>query len=44
VDLHTAHWHGNTVKFESNNVDTLDLLPSTFLTAIMTPDAIGSWL
>eukprot|EP00904_Undaria_pinnatifida_P009447 jgi/Undpi1/5632/HiC_scaffold_2.g00907.m1 len=44
VDLHTAHWHGNNVKFEERNVDTLELLPSTFLTSIMTPDAAGTWL
>eukprot|EP00904_Undaria_pinnatifida_P009398 jgi/Undpi1/5589/HiC_scaffold_2.g00865.m1 len=44
VDLHTAHWHGNNVLFEEKNVDTLELLPSTFLTAIMTPDAVGTWL
>lgn len=44
VDLHTAHWHGNNVKFDEKNVDTLELLPSTFLTSIMTPDAAGTWL
>ncbi|CAM9748815.1 unnamed protein product, partial [Pylaiella littoralis] len=30
VDLHTAHWHGNNVVFNDNNVDTIELLPSSF--------------
>jgi len=33
VDIHTAHCHGNNAKFEKKNIDTLELLPSSFLTS-----------
>eukprot|EP00903_Cladosiphon_okamuranus_P012901 g12045.t1 len=42
-DLHTAHWHGNNVIFEGKSVDTIMMMPATFFTAIMTPDAVGRW-
>ncbi|HEU0088173.1 MAG TPA: multicopper oxidase domain-containing protein [Pseudonocardiaceae bacterium] len=44
VDLHTPHWHGNTVTFMGMRTDVVSLLPATMVVADMTPDAPGSWL
>ena len=43
VDLHTPHWHGNTVTFNGTSTDVLELLPATMLTADMKPDNVGTW-
>ncbi len=44
VDLHTPHWHGNTVVTEGMRADVVSLLPATMLTADMQPDAPGTWM
>jgi FtsP/CotA-like multicopper oxidase with cupredoxin domain len=44
VDLHTPHWHGNTVVAGGMRTDTVSLLPATMVTADMTPDNPGIWL
>ncbi|KAG5186631.1 Cupredoxin [Tribonema minus] len=44
VDLHTAHFHGNTLTMDNHRTDVVDLLPATFRTLIMQPDAEGKWL
>jgi hephaestin len=44
VDLHTPHWHGNTVLSNGMRTDVTSLLPAQMLTADMTPDAGGTWL
>ena len=44
VDLHTPHWHGNTVLTEGNRKDVVELLPATTLVADMIPDAAGIWM
>ncbi|MCW2805997.1 MAG: putative Multicopper oxidase [Propionibacteriaceae bacterium] len=44
VDLHTPHWHGNTVVANGMRTDVVGLLPATMMTADMTPDAVGTWL
>jgi FtsP/CotA-like multicopper oxidase with cupredoxin domain len=44
VDLHTPHWHGNTVIAGGMRTDTVSLLPATMVTADMTPDNPGIWL
>jgi FtsP/CotA-like multicopper oxidase with cupredoxin domain len=44
VDLHTPHWHGNTVTINGMRTDVADLLPMSMTVADMTPDAIGTWL
>jgi FtsP/CotA-like multicopper oxidase with cupredoxin domain len=44
VDLHTPHWHGNTVTINGMRTDVADLLPMSMLVADMTPDASGTWL
>jgi manganese oxidase len=43
VDLHTPHWHGNTVTTPMRN-DVVSLLPATMVTADMQPDDPGTWL
>ena len=44
VDLHTPHWHGNTVVAIGMRTDVVSLLPATMLVADMVPDAAGAWL
>ncbi len=44
VDLHTPHWHGNTVTVNGMRMDTVSLLPATMVTADMVPDDAGIWL
>lgn len=44
VDLHTPHWHGNTVEFMGMRTDVVGLLPAMMVTADMVPDNIGTWL
>ena len=44
VDLHTPHFHGNTVTSMGMRTDVLELLPASMKTADMTPDAPGTWL
>jgi FtsP/CotA-like multicopper oxidase with cupredoxin domain len=43
VDLHTPHWHGNTVVANGMRTDVVSLLPAGMLSADMTPDAEGFW-
>ena len=44
VDLHTPHWHGNTVVSGGMREDVVSLLPATMITADMVPDNLGTWL
>ena len=44
VDLHTPHWHGNTVLANGMRTDVVSLLPATMMTADMVPDDPGIWL
>lgn len=44
VDLHTPHWHGNTVSVMGMRMDTVDLLPASMVVADMVPDDPGTWL
>jgi FtsP/CotA-like multicopper oxidase with cupredoxin domain len=44
VDLHTAHWHGKTLRFQSRNTDVIELLPGSMATADMVADNPGTWL
>ena len=43
-DVHTPHWHGQTVTYMHMRMDMVSLLPMTMLTADMEPDNIGTWL
>jgi FtsP/CotA-like multicopper oxidase with cupredoxin domain len=44
VDLHTPHWHGNTVLIGGMRTDVASLLPATMVVADMVPDDVGTWL
>jgi FtsP/CotA-like multicopper oxidase with cupredoxin domain len=45
VDLHTPHWHGNTLlTMGGMRTDVVDVLPAQMIMADMTPDNIGTWL
>lgn len=43
VDLHTPHWHGNTVIANGMRTDTVSLLPAGMVVADMVPDDPGIW-
>jgi hephaestin len=44
VDLHTPHWHGNTVTMFGMRTDMAELLPGSMKVADMQPDDVGTWL
>jgi FtsP/CotA-like multicopper oxidase with cupredoxin domain len=44
VDLHTPHWHGNTLTETGRRVDVLNLMPGTHVTVDMQPDNPGTWM
>ncbi len=44
VDLHTPHWHGNTVLIGGHRKDVVELLPATMVVADMVPDNPGIWM
>lgn len=44
VDMHTPHWHGNTVTIMGMRTDVAELLPASMKTADMVPDNPGIWL
>jgi FtsP/CotA-like multicopper oxidase with cupredoxin domain len=44
VDLHTPHWHGNTLTWDRRRVDTINLLPATQRALDMEPDNAGTWM
>ena len=43
-DLHTPHWHGNTVLHEGHRTDVIELLPASMQVADMQADNPGIWL
>ena len=44
VDLHTPHWHGNTVTSMGMRTDVVSVLPGAMTIADMRPDDVGTWL
>jgi hephaestin len=44
VDLHSPHWHGNTVTTNGMRSDMVQLLPGMMMVSDMVPDDIGTWL
>jgi FtsP/CotA-like multicopper oxidase with cupredoxin domain len=44
VDLHTPHWHGNTVTEMGHRTDVVSLLPASMAMVDMLPDNPGIWL
>lgn len=43
TDLHTPHWHGNTVLDGGERSDTVTVLPATTRTNDMVPDQVGTF-
>jgi FtsP/CotA-like multicopper oxidase with cupredoxin domain len=43
-DVHTPHWHGQTVEFMHMRTDMVHLEPMMTVTADMVPDNVGTWL
>ena len=43
-DVHTPHWHGQTVEFMHMRMDMIHLEPMMMVTADMIPDNVGTWL
>jgi len=43
VDLHTPHWHGNTVVANNHRTDVIELLPASMVTADMDAYNPGTW-
>jgi manganese oxidase len=44
ADIHTPHWHGNTVVINGMRTDVAQVLPMGMSVADMTPDNPGIWL
>lgn len=43
-DIHTPHWHGQTVTLRGIHTDVIELLPASMVTADMIADNPGTWL
>ncbi len=43
-DLHTPHWHGNTVLHDGHRTDVVELLPASMKVVDMRADDPGIWL
>jgi manganese oxidase len=44
IDLHTPHWHGETVTDGIRNADVIELLPGSMTTVDMRADNSGTWM
>ena len=44
IDLHTPHWHGETVTDGIRNSDVIELLPGSMVAVDMLADNPGSWM
>lgn len=44
VDIHTPHWHGNTLLESGRRFDTTEVFPATVKVLDMVPDASGVWM
>ena len=44
IDLHSPHWHGETVNYEGRHTDVVELLPGSMKTVDMIADNLGSWM
>ena len=42
-NYHAVHWHGNTVLFNGNRTDMVELLPASMRVVDMVPDNPGTW-
>jgi manganese oxidase len=43
-DLHSPHWHGETVAVGNRHTDVVELLPGSMVTMDMVADNPGTWL
>ena len=43
-DIHTAHWHGKTLRVQGRNTDVIEVFPGGMVTADMLADNPGTWL
>jgi manganese oxidase len=43
-DLHTPHWHGQTVEYGNRHTDVVELLPASMVAVDMVADNPGTWL
>jgi manganese oxidase len=44
IDVHTPHWHGETVTNGKRNTDVIELLPGSMVTVDMLADNPGTWM
>jgi hypothetical protein len=44
IDVHSPHWHGETVTDQGRNTDVIELLPGSMHTVDMIADNPGSWM
>jgi len=44
IDVHTPHWHGETVTDEGRHTDVTELLPGSMKTVDMLADNPGAWM
>jgi manganese oxidase len=44
IDLHSPHWHGNTLLVNGMRMDVVQFLPGGMVTGTMIPDDPGTWL
>lgn len=44
MDLHTAHWHGESVEYDGRYEDVIELLPASMKTVDMVAENPGTWL
>lgn len=44
TDLHTPHWHGQTLLMDGMRTDMVELLPMSMKVLDMYPDDVGTWL
>jgi len=44
VDLHSAHWHGNTGLLSGRRMDVVEVLPAAGRVVDMVPDSPGTWM
>lgn len=44
IDLHTPHWHGETVTEGGKHTDVIELLPGSMKTVDMLADNPGTWM
>ncbi len=43
-DIHTAHWHGKTLRVTGRTTDVIEVFPGGMVTADMMADNPGTWL